>query len=221
MKYNCDMIKDLLPLYADEVCSEESRKAVAEHLTECNACRSMLEKMNKQLVVNVNNDISTLKRIKQRIRIERIVISAVIIVTVTIAMFFTSIFLQTEKTMDYEKYNLAENVYAEEDAEGNVWIVKEDMAVHAWFIALNVRDKNGYCLQDEEFDKEAANAYMITLKERRINDVFDIMVGGDTELWKERSKIIDVNNIRHDKIDEVYYYDDVTDTEYLLWKRGE
>ncbi len=221
MKHQCDMIKDLLPLYADEVCSEESRKAVAEHLTECGACRSTLEKMNKQLVVNMDHDIKTIKRIKQRIRIERIVIGAVVAVIAMFVMSFLYIFLQTEKTMDYEKYNLAENVYAEEDAEGNVWIVKKDVAVHAWFIALNVRDTNGNYLQDEEFDKELANAYTITLKERRISDFFDLMVGGDTELWKERSKIVDVENINHDKIDEVYYYDDVTDTEYLLWRRGE
>jgi hypothetical protein len=37
----------------------------------------MLEKMSKQLVVNVNNDIGTLKRIKRRIWIERIVIGLI------------------------------------------------------------------------------------------------------------------------------------------------
>ena len=32
MKYPCDLIRDLLPLYQDGVCSEESRAAVEEHL---------------------------------------------------------------------------------------------------------------------------------------------------------------------------------------------
>ena len=38
MKYPCDLIRDLLPLYQDGVCSEESRAAVEEHLRECPSC---------------------------------------------------------------------------------------------------------------------------------------------------------------------------------------
>ena len=34
MSNKCDIIKDLLPLYADDVCSDESKKAVDEHLKE-------------------------------------------------------------------------------------------------------------------------------------------------------------------------------------------
>ena len=34
-KQSCELIKDLLPLYADDVCSSESRAAVAEHIAEC------------------------------------------------------------------------------------------------------------------------------------------------------------------------------------------
>ena len=32
MKYECEVIRDLLPLYADDVCSAGSRKMVEEHL---------------------------------------------------------------------------------------------------------------------------------------------------------------------------------------------
>ena len=39
------MVKDLLPLYYDGACSEDSRKAVEEHLAECDSCRMLLEKM--------------------------------------------------------------------------------------------------------------------------------------------------------------------------------
>ena len=42
---NCDIVRDLLPLYADGLCSEESRKAVEEHLKSCEACRSFYEAM--------------------------------------------------------------------------------------------------------------------------------------------------------------------------------
>ena len=39
---NCEIVRDLLPLYEDGLCSEESRKAVEEHLKTCEACRKLL-----------------------------------------------------------------------------------------------------------------------------------------------------------------------------------
>ena len=42
MKYDCDVIRDLLPLYADKACSERSRDMVEEHLEECPDCRAMV-----------------------------------------------------------------------------------------------------------------------------------------------------------------------------------
>ena len=42
MKYDCDMIRDLLPLYADKACSQRSREIVEEHLQECPDCRGVV-----------------------------------------------------------------------------------------------------------------------------------------------------------------------------------
>lgn len=47
MKIPCDIIKDLLPLYNDGVCSEESVNAVEEHLTDCPDCTEELEKLKE------------------------------------------------------------------------------------------------------------------------------------------------------------------------------
>ena len=47
MKYQCDVIRDLLPLYADRACSEKSREMVEEHLQECADCRSMVSMLLK------------------------------------------------------------------------------------------------------------------------------------------------------------------------------
>ena len=43
MKWDCEIIGDLIPSYVDEVCSEKSRVAVEEHVGECAACRRLLE----------------------------------------------------------------------------------------------------------------------------------------------------------------------------------
>jgi len=42
MDTNCKIIEDLLPLYADEVCSKESAALIEEHLSHCEKCRQTL-----------------------------------------------------------------------------------------------------------------------------------------------------------------------------------
>ena len=44
---DCDVIRDLLPLYADEACSEKSRALVREHLLECAECRELLRQLQE------------------------------------------------------------------------------------------------------------------------------------------------------------------------------
>jgi len=42
---HCEVIRDLLPLYADDVCSSASRNIIENHLKECPECSAMLEKL--------------------------------------------------------------------------------------------------------------------------------------------------------------------------------
>lgn len=51
MKTNCDIIRDLLPLYAEHITSEASNALVEEHLAECGACRAELEQMEQPVPV--------------------------------------------------------------------------------------------------------------------------------------------------------------------------
>ena len=45
MSNKCEVIRDLLPLYADDVCSESSRLLIEHHLKECPDCAAELEKI--------------------------------------------------------------------------------------------------------------------------------------------------------------------------------
>ena len=46
----CEIIRDLLPLYCDELCSQESRQEIETHLGQCKACQDYLEEMRGQSV---------------------------------------------------------------------------------------------------------------------------------------------------------------------------
>ena len=56
MKYDCEVIRDLLPLYADQACSERSRKTIEEHLQECPDCRRMVSML---LDTRIENELQT------------------------------------------------------------------------------------------------------------------------------------------------------------------
>ena len=47
-RMHCDIVKDLLPLYVDDVCSEKSKIAIEEHLEECEECRSYFEILKEE-----------------------------------------------------------------------------------------------------------------------------------------------------------------------------
>lgn len=46
---NCEIIKDLLPLYVDNVCSAETKREVEKHLASCAECRALYESMKQDL----------------------------------------------------------------------------------------------------------------------------------------------------------------------------
>ena len=52
MSISCEIIKDLLPLYHDGVCSNESKRLVEEHLTHCEGCEAELQAMDEFLPIN-------------------------------------------------------------------------------------------------------------------------------------------------------------------------
>ncbi|MBQ8075960.1 MAG: zf-HC2 domain-containing protein [Oscillospiraceae bacterium] len=57
MKFDCAVIRDLLPLYTDNACSEKSREAVDEHLRECPDCQDYLHRLqSSEIETNLHNE---------------------------------------------------------------------------------------------------------------------------------------------------------------------
>lgn len=101
MKYSCDMIEDLLPLYYDGVCSSQSRKTVEEHLEECDNCKKTLERMGhhkiddhfqeeKESIINHYK-----KNVKRKMMLAGLSIAAIVLIICFIAN------VATGKTLDW------------------------------------------------------------------------------------------------------------------------
>lgn len=65
---SCSIIKDLIPSYLDNICSEESRKAVDEHLATCRSCQSYMENL-KHMEIMIENtskgELDFMKKVKR------------------------------------------------------------------------------------------------------------------------------------------------------------
>lgn len=95
MKYPCNTIRDLLPLYIDKVCSSESREIVETHLQSCAECKAYYQTMmeteeNMELVHD--NDFecqkaSSFRAVKRKV-LRKQILAAVIAVLLIVAAGF-------------------------------------------------------------------------------------------------------------------------------------
>lgn len=70
MRISCEIIKDLLPLYHDGVCSNDSKTMVEEHLANCESCKAELQAMDDELPINNTeqnlNEAESVKKLSRR-----------------------------------------------------------------------------------------------------------------------------------------------------------
>lgn len=213
MNKKCDIIKDLLPLYAENMCSDDSRQAVAEHIDECESCRNELNKINTDVTIQADSDAAMLRRIKKRARIEKVVISIVSVIIILTILWFVQFFLiNTDCVMDYEKYNLAENVTVEVDDDGLLWLCTDDEAsTYDYYYPMPV-DANGVKMDENGFDKNNKESFNVTFHHRKVNELAMITFPGQ----EKRTPLFNINEKDYKS---VKYYDENTDTEYVLWER--
>lgn len=110
MKLPCDMIRDLLPLYHDGVCSEVSKTLVTEHLKNCPDCEMTLNTLAAEIEMpKLEADAAKpLKSIKRKWQ-KKTWLRGIII---GIAVFFLWIWLtQTSNVMIAPEEYTVTNVY--------------------------------------------------------------------------------------------------------------
>ena len=68
MKLPCKVIEDMLPMYYDGVCSDESATLVEEHLKECPQCSRVLADLHSGINIPENpvDDLKPLEGIQMK-----------------------------------------------------------------------------------------------------------------------------------------------------------
>ena len=114
---SCNIIEDLLPLYVDDVCGDETREIIEEHIKDCRGCRQKLEQMKSNLPLdNMDDNFDDSKIIRKLsdiwVKNTRIDKKAGIIVVVFYVFAIVALFImewmnqQAHQTFDF-RYSIA------------------------------------------------------------------------------------------------------------------
>lgn len=122
MKYSCEVVRDLIPIYIDGVCSEASADVVEGHVKECTQCKEYLNKFNdtQEMEVQLNEleekqKLDSLKKVKKKMKIKTIlavlgaiiasnILMGVVVCGIFVGMYYSAKVETHTDVSKYEKY---------------------------------------------------------------------------------------------------------------------
>lgn len=122
MKVSCDVIKDLIPLYTEDMLSEDSVHLVENHLKHCEDCRKFLADLNQPYPAPEDHNAVPLMKMKTVLRKKKTVTVAL---TVVMTLAFSAILFAFLTAPDYLPYS-EDTIRVSEQADGSVVVVFDD-----------------------------------------------------------------------------------------------
>ena len=194
MKCKCGIIKDLLPLYVDHVCSDESKELIDEHLLECEQCKSYMDSLREsQDVEDVAYDEEKERRkvkmvlgMKKKILFRNILVAIVTVLTLGVAstsvihyLKRTTVPITETKQMEvvYENGDLVLNITDTiwSDASGVRFTLTEDgKSYECVAVAMNTSKWNEFISPDKTCSK-----YTIAYSDKGANEIDRVYYSGD------------------------------------------
>lgn len=118
----CSIVRDLLPLYVEDIVSEDTKQFVEEHICQCNECKKELERFESDIPMNKNHQetddsAQAIKKIRLDIKKKRVftsVLSSLVSVIVVMLLFA---YLTAPK---YLPYTESENFITADENNGIV-----------------------------------------------------------------------------------------------------
>ncbi|MDE6433081.1 MAG: zf-HC2 domain-containing protein [Lachnospiraceae bacterium] len=145
---NCNIANDLMPLYVDNVLSEDSKELLENHISDCVHCKEVLERMQSHILIEEDKDIKPFKRIRKKLLFRMIVIIFLLIVIATgyLACQLAEIpvsYVGDDLMKDMEVVHMEDGIYLRREnlsARGDIIIVDDSEGVLKFYIGENVPD---------------------------------------------------------------------------------
>ena len=142
---NCEIIKDLLPLFKDEVVSASSIKMIEEHLKTCENCKAEFEKLHGEVKVSFNPEqnaeIGAFRLFKKKLLKRNAVVACTSVVLVVVLLFGTYLYMDNNTTIIPYKQGLIVTVKANPD-RGIIDVVSR-IKPEGWNVASITVNENG------------------------------------------------------------------------------
>ncbi len=117
-KMNCDVIKDMLPLYVEDLASDSTRKIVEEHLDICEECRKEKVSLCTEMTMPRNNDTKIIKNIENTLFRKRI--ATILASVLTMALIFVLILLNLHAPIVLPYEDVEESICVTENENGEL-----------------------------------------------------------------------------------------------------
>lgn len=90
MRNDCSIVRDLLPLYMENMVSEDTAAFIKEHLADCSTCSKALGDMNTPIIPVAKTDAAPLKNIKKQLhknKVRTIVLTVMVVFALATSIF--------------------------------------------------------------------------------------------------------------------------------------
>lgn len=102
MKINCTVIKDILPLYVEEMVSEDTRVLIENHIDECIDCKKEVEEMKTPPNIPIDINTTGFKNVKSKLYREKF---NVIIFSIMLTMIISILVINYLSEPNYIQYS--------------------------------------------------------------------------------------------------------------------
>lgn len=112
-KENCEIIKDLLPNYIDDLASEETKKFVEEHLKNCKECNKVFENMKADIEKEkqkIKKEVKYAKKYNRKIKTLIFIIVLIFLVIFSLTFVRNAIIIKS-LISKAEKYDNSNNCH--------------------------------------------------------------------------------------------------------------
>ena len=225
MTYPCEIIKDLLPLYIDDVCNEESRQAVKKHLAKCKVCREYYEAMKSTVdVVKITDNsveakkVNSLKKVKNILnrKINKIILSSVTAVLIIILGFYL-LFFAPIRNVPIEDISVSVDVYSAEELLENHEAETTDIYIpeHDRYLTASAVAKFSYV----SVMTITSDCFLRTFKAETKDNVIYVTAVRTTLLNSAGNSVqMKMCRLEHEAIDKVVFVDN-SGAEIVLWSK--
>ena len=190
-KIPCEIIKDLLPSYIDNLTSDASNSMIKEHLLTCESCRDTVKCMGKAEEIIMEEDRKEIDFLKEnKKRNKRKIITISVIMLLVVAFFIWKTYFLAFPT-PYDFMNLELDVKEKEIViDGNLWL--QDRGVRS----VEFVENNGVVIIDVNETKKSIISpnyfHGEYTSEREIKEIWiatKIVWANGTHIDKETSNI--------------------------------